>query len=154
MKRFMAACFLDANIFIGYLIPNNIFHSYCQSLIEKLLKNHDYIHLSPLVIDEVMYAIYKDSIIFSKLTRTESIENVEQATEVILKLPNIKLVNPPLTIQGQLLVISLMKQFDLRPRDAYHLLTITHHKIKYFATLDHDFDLVFSKTSLKQFSGN
>ncbi len=61
------------------------------------------------------------------------------------------LVNPPLKPKYQLKVISFMKNYNLRARDAYHLLIIKSNKINYFATFDRDFEEVFKKKILKKY---
>ena len=50
----------------------------------------------------------------------------------------------PVGILDQLKVINYMQKYHLKPRDAYHLLTIMENNIDGFATFDNDFNKVFS----------
>ena len=52
--------------------------------------------------------------------------------------------------ESQLMVVELMQKYALRPRDAYHLLTIQHHKIDFVVTFDSDFEKVFSERVLRK----
>ena len=62
----------------------------------------------------------------------------------ILALTEIQLINPPTDPASQLHILTYMKDYSLKPRDAYHLLTIRHHGISHFATFDTDFEKVFA----------
>lgn len=44
-----------------------------------------------------------------------------------------------------------MEKFVLKPRDAYHLLTMKENRIRFFATFDKDFELVFRKGVVLEF---
>lgn len=151
-KTPMAACFLDSNVCCGYLIPKHIAHNSCVSLIQNFIQQKYLMCISPLVLDEIIHTIMKDAIIYTKKTRPQALKLAQKSLDIILNLPQLSLINPPHEIEKQSTVIKFMAKYSLKPRDAYHLLTIKHHRIKYFATLDHDFDNVFAKTSLKQFS--
>lgn len=96
--------------------------------------------ISPLCLDEFIYNF------------PGSQKQKFLAFKKILKFPNLTIVNPPTDTKSQAKIIKIMKKFNLGPRDAYHLLTMKHHKIKYFATFDTDFDPVFASNSLKQFT--
>lgn len=116
-----------------------------------LVKDSHTLIISPLVIDELIYIILRNLKIVGKLSDSHNLPLVRQSLAHLLKLSRLTLVNPPTEISQQIKVLTLMEKFKLKPRDAYHLLTIKHHKIGYFATLDHDFDLVFQHTRLKPF---
>lgn len=94
--------------------------------------------ISPLCLDEFIYNFPGNQ------------KQKFQAFEKVLKFPNLIIVNPPTDIKSQVKIIKIMKRFNLGPRDSYHILTMKYNKIKYFATFDHDFDLVFSTQTLKQ----
>lgn len=70
----------------------------------------------------------------------------------LIKLPNVKFVTTFAHLKRHIKVLSLMEKFNLKTRDAYHLFIMLENKIKYFATFDSDFDMVFQKGLIKQFT--
>jgi predicted nucleic acid-binding protein len=152
-KTPMATCYLDANIIISYLFLDHVHHQRGKSIIESLALNSTYsVFISSLVLDEVIMGILKNAILMHKRSKAEALDMANLGLEKINNIPRITLINPPTDLKSHTKIISIMKRYALKPRDAYHLLTMKHHKIKYFATLDHDFSQVFDSTPLKHFS--
>lgn len=132
-------CYLDANTLIYFLQKDSPFHQKAKNLIKTIRTSQLCPTISPLCLDEFLYNFP------GKQTQKFL------AFKKILKLPNLNIINPPIDPQSQIRILKIIKKFNLGPRDSYHVLTMKHNKIKYFATFDHDFDLVFSAKILKQF---
>lgn len=135
----MDKCYLDANLLIYFVQRNSPFHQKSVSLLTSITKSQLIPAITPLCIDEFLYHIHG------------SISQKSIDLAAILKIPNLTIVNPPVKPKSQMKVLRLMDKFKLRPRDAYHLLTMQSNNIKYFATFDNDFDLVFSDTKIRRF---
>lgn len=135
-------CYLDANVLVYFIREDSPLHLPTQNLLKNLLESNFSLFISPLCLDEFIYHVSKD------------LSEISLGLKRILALPQLNIVNPPLDQTSQIKVLKYMSKFKLGPRDAYHLLITKHHKIKYFATFDHDFDLVFSSRTLKQFSSS
>lgn len=136
----MQKCYLDS-IFLVYIKnENSSYHQKASSLIFELASKEVDLYISPLALDEFLHSFlmelkqkdYKD--IFSGL---------QKALDDILKLPKLHLINPPVEIEAQRRIVGLMKKYQLRARDAYHLLTMVYNGIDSFATFDSDFKKVF-----------
>ena len=132
-------CYLDANILISFLQKDSPFHQKAKNLIRTIRTSQLSPTISPLCLDEFLYNFPG--------SQTQKF----LAFKKILKLPNLNIINPPTDPKGQIKILKITKKFRLGPRDSYHILTMKYNKIKYFATFDHDFDLVFSTQTLKQF---
>ena len=68
----------------------------------------------------------------------------------ILEIPSLEICSPPTDKPSQLKIVQFMDSFQLRPRDAYHLLIMQANEIEEFATFDSDFRRVFSAKALKK----
>lgn len=124
-------------------------HKTANGLLHELISQETQLFVSPLCLDEFLHAI---RLKFIKENEEPALQKLEQSLKEILDLPDLNIVNPPTETDRQLEVVSLMKKYSLRPRDAYHLLTIQANKINGFATFDNDFQKVFQKKLLEQAS--
>lgn len=143
----MKKCYLDANTLIYWQDTASHFNQEAKELLEKLVKENYQPFISPLVLDEYIH----NSIRFSGKKIIEIKKNLHQSLKKIFLLPKLQLINPPLLLKAHLEIIYLMCKYDLHTRDAYHLLTIKENKIKFMATFDSDFKIVFQKGLVKQF---
>lgn len=144
----MSSCYLDANVLVYLQDPNSPFHQKSIDLVKKLVDDRHNLIISPLVLDEYLHSSLRSS----KKSPAEKLANVRLSMESIFKLPEIKLVNPPLAFKKQLKILKLMAKFNLKPRDAYHLLIVIEKKINFLATFDQDFARVFEVGLIKKFS--
>lgn len=133
------SCYLDANCLIYFLQESSPLHIQAKEIIKKLRSSSISLVISPLCLDEFLYN-------FPGNSKTKA-----RALSKILKLPTLKITNPPVTIESQLKIPRLMSKYKLKPRDAYHLLIARENKVKYFATFDSDFNSVFSSKILSEF---
>ncbi len=147
MKKVTSSCYLDSNILIYYQDRGSPFYQQTQEMIGRLVKDGLSLVISPLVLDEYIYNTFASS----DKTSKEKMQVIKLSLEEILKLPGLKVINPPLEKSKQFEVLRIMEKFSLKPRDAYHLLIALENKIKYLATFDHDFEGVFKKGILKKF---
>ncbi len=134
-------CYLDANILLYYSIASSQQHPSTLELVEKLLNNEVELYISSLVLDEFIHGLLR---VLRKDKHMHSFETMSASFRSILQFPQLKIVNPPVDPASQLHILTYMKDYSLKPRDAYHLLTIRHHGISYFATFDTDFEKVFA----------
>lgn len=143
----MKRCYLDANVLVYFKDESSPYHAQAISTLEKLVENKFTLYISPLVLDEFLYVLTY----YLKQTRA-----ADYATQLkrhllsIFTIPNLSIVSPPDDKKKHIKVIDYIVSCSLRPRDAYHLLTMKEHKIKYFATFDTDFDQLFEKDVLKR----
>lgn len=143
MTKCIKKCYLDSNFLIYLKNEDSPFNSQASNLIKKILKTNLRPIISPLVLDEFIHQFRLLSI-NQKIKPSTIFTNTTEALKQIFNLPNLTIVNPPNSKKSQLKIVKLMEKFSLRPRDAYHLLIMQHHNIKYFTTFDNDFKKVFS----------
>lgn len=142
----MASCYLDANFLVYLKNETSFFHQYSKSLLEKLIEEKFQLIISPLIIDEFLHSL----ILIFRRVRVKNLESkLRKNLKEILNLPNLKIVNSPIEPEKQLKIIRFIIKYNLRPRDAYHLLTMQEHKISHFVTFDNDFEKVFGKKLIK-----
>lgn len=144
MNSLIKTCYLDANTLIYFKNEDSPFYSKTSILIEHLVIEDYRLFISSLVIDEFLYG-FKFHLGNKKIKKKDIFISLNKALLEILALPNLELVNPPSGKNFQLKVIEMMKDFNLFPRDAYHLLMMIENKIKFFATFDDDFKEAFRK---------
>lgn len=144
----MKRCYLDTNTLLYFTNPAAQFHERAIELISSLLIQNYALFISPLILDEYFH----NSIRFSQVPKKQALQDLKIGFGKIKKLKNINLVYPPLELKKQAKVISFMVKYQLRSRDAYHLLMMKENKIKYLATFDDDFDSVFAKGILRRFT--
>lgn len=107
----------------------------------RLRKQNVSIFVSPLVLDEFIHAV----ILEAKINHSKHIfDDAGRALNDFLELPLLSIINLPTDRDSHKKIIPLMQTYSLRPRDAYHLLTMLENDIDGFATFDKDFRKVFA----------
>jgi len=86
-----------------------------------------------------------------KKKRSNIYKKLNIALKLVFDLPKLKLVNSSITKERGFKIIKIMENFNLRARNAYHLLIIQENKIDYFLTFDKDFENVFKMRIVKKF---
>ncbi|MEK7517593.1 MAG: type II toxin-antitoxin system VapC family toxin [Patescibacteria group bacterium] len=141
-------CYLDANILVFFKESSSDQHDQAVSIIERLVADNFKLFVSPLALDEFLYAALR--YLRKKNTHDQDIKKeLKDLLSSILEIPNLEIINPPTAKNLQIKVVDLITDFSLRPRDAYHLLIMKTHKIKYFLTFDSDFYKVFKANVVK-----
>ena len=126
-------------MFIAFKDESSEFHSLSKEIIKSLLKNSIELMVSPLTLDEFLFQMYY--LLPYNLKRKKKLlyDVLKRGLKDILSLPDLKVVSPPLDFGSQFKVVEYMRDYNLRPRDAYHLLTIFSQGIDGVATFDKDF---------------
>ncbi|MBM3282699.1 type II toxin-antitoxin system VapC family toxin [Candidatus Gottesmanbacteria bacterium] len=143
----MRKCFLDSNILVYLKDSLSLHHQAAAKKLYNLISTNTSLYISPLILDEFLY-IFQKAIIREKIA--SPYRQLQRAVGEILQIPLLSIVNPSNSSSKQLKVIDYMEKFGLKPRDAYHLLTMTSNNIDSFATFDDDFRRVFSAKILKK----
>lgn len=138
----MNKCFLDSNILIYLKDTSSNNHLKSVHMVRGLIKNQVKLFISPLCLDETIHSF---GVIFK-----HDFEKVSKIMDELLEIPLLEIINPPTDIQKNKEVLLLMKNYNLRPRDAYHLLTMQTNNIDGFATFDNDFKKVFASKLLQK----
>lgn len=144
------SCYLDANFLVYLVQEDDPKHAKTKELLISLISTKVSLYISPLCLDEYIHTLRRS---YQARNKKQIPKNyLTTLIKQVLLLPNLRIINPPVDSKSQLKIVNFLDNFKLRPRDAYHLLTIKHHKIKSIATFDKDFETVFRKSSLKHFT--
>lgn len=135
----MGKCYLDSNILIAFKDESSPFHQLSKEIIKSLIKKSITLVISPLTLDEFLFQIYYLLPSEIKKKREVCFKILEKALRDILSLPDLKIVSSPVDSRSQLKVVRFMERYNLKPRDAYHLLIVFSQKIERIATFDSDF---------------
>lgn len=137
----MTKCYLDSNVLVYWKNDQAPQHVEASDTLARLRQNDVLTFLSPLVLDEYVHAIIVEA---KRHNARDPFDIAATAMRDALALPLLSIVNPPTDPDAHAGVVSLMKTYSLRPRDAYHLLTMQTNGIDGFATFDTDFTKVFA----------
>ncbi len=137
----MTRCYLDSNFLAYWKNRGAPQHKETQHIVEQLQQKEILLCVSPLVIDEYIHAM----MVGARINKHYDVYEVaERSLNDLLALPLLTIVSTPSDISSQTQMLTLMKTYALRPRDAYHLLTMLTNDIDGFATFDNDFLKVFA----------
>lgn len=142
MMKKSKKCYLDSNILVSYKLKQSPHHINSIGLLETYMNKNFQFYISPLVLDEFLYSLIKSSQLYK---HSVDFNLLDKGLKDILAIPNLEIITPPIIKEDQLKIIYYMRQFNLRPRDAYHLLTMLSNNVSYFATFDNDFEDIFKK---------
>jgi len=140
-------CFLDSNLLAYWKNDKALQHHEATKTLLMLREQDVFIFVSPLVLDEFIHAMLLEA---RNHRSKDPFGDAAVALGDVLRLPLLSIINPPTDMESQKGVIALMKKYGLRPRDAYHLLTMQANDIDGFATFDTDFAKVFSAKLLSK----
>lgn len=141
MTKATAKCYLDSNVLIYAKDETSLKYREACNLITGLVANDTELYISPLCLDEFLHEFGKKL----RLKKNQKLffSDLEKSLSSILEFPLLSVINPPQDSSSQLEIVNFMKNYLLRPRDAYHLLTMLANNIDSFATFDADFKKVF-----------
>lgn len=132
--------YLDANVLVAHQIKDHKFFDRAKDIIESFWRKDYSFVISSLTIDEFLYAV---SLV---LRATRSGEAFSEFSPVFRKLlrnilswQNIELVsfeNNPVELA---VVLDLIRDYNLRPRDAFHLRIMQQQGVNELITFDSDF---------------
>lgn len=138
----MSRCYLDANFLIYYKNEDAPQHEIVLSKLAELIKNKVDVFISPLVIDEFIHAMLLS--VKKKRASAKGLRELKKSLVEIFSFPFLKIIEIPTDTTSQLKVLDMMKEYNLQPRDAYHLLIMLSNSVDTFATFDKDFHKVFA----------
>lgn len=140
----MKKCYLDSNVLIYFKDQNSPYYQQALKTILKLNPQKFQLYISPLSLDEFLYSL-QFILKQAGITQKNISLLLKNALHSILAFEHLAIVNPPTGKNKNKLVPKIMQDFNLHPRDAYHLLTMKEHGINIFATFDKDFKKVTEK---------
>lgn len=143
----MKKCYLDANVLLYFTSLTSQFHDQAVKIIYNLITQGWQLFISPLTLDEYFH----NALRFSVVSKSEAFKDLKKSFTSIMKLEKIMLIQPPLELKKHKKIFNLMVHCNLHARDAYHLFIMKENKIKFMATFDSDFKIVFQKGLIKQF---
>lgn len=142
----MQTCYLDSNFLINFANEDSLRHDEAVLKLKKLVSDQTLLFISSLVLDEFLH-ITRLTLIYKKAKNVE--ETLKIKLEQILKIPFLQMLNPPIELEKQSVILDIMEKYHLLPRDAYHFWIMQENNIDLFATFDNDFETVFRLTTLK-----
>ncbi len=122
--------YLDANFFIFALLDNTTKGQSAREIHKRIAKGADNAVTSPLAVDEIMWV----------LVRAAKKHLLRTAVEGIYATPNLEVLEIHPT--APLVALSIMEQYDLKPRDALHTAIMKEKKLVKIVTDDKDFDKI------------
>ena len=139
----ISSVYLDANILIANYFRSHPDHQPANDLLGYLTKGNISLGISALTLDEFWYGIIfilraNDASLFKK-TFLYFASDIKKATHKLSRLLNVKIINVDFDRAKVLTTLDYIKRFNLKPRDAFHLIYCRENKIKYLVSLDEDF---------------
>lgn len=131
------SCYLDSNVLIYLSNKDSVGYDESRKVLLNLVEFESLIFVSSLVWDEMLYSI-----------RNKNDLNLSKELSTLFRIQYFKTIPVSVNIKK---VVSVMERYNLRPRDAFHLVTAIENKSQYFTTFDNDFEEVFKKGIIKQF---
>lgn len=123
--------YIDANVFIYATLDTGKEGKAARKIVRELESGSTSGAISPLVLDEVAWALRK----------AKSMEFAVKAWREIMQIPNLKIL--PMDESASFRVPSLMEA-GLKPRDAMHAAIMLENAITTIISSDHDFDKIKS----------
>lgn len=122
--------YIDSNVFIYAALSTEEEGDKARGLLEKIQEGKERAITSALTFDELVWVVKKH----------RNVEDAVSAGEAFLNFPNLRLV----LVNGELLVLalSLIKNYNLDPRDAIHAATAIMEKTKIVVSTDAHFDKI------------
>ncbi len=122
--------YLDANIFVFAYCNDDQFGIKSREILNLVINNKIMAYTSVLTFDEMFYQVKK----------LKGYEKALVASDSFINLRNLKFISIDLTIINY--SYSLLKRYNLGPRDAIHLACALSYDLRQIITNDKDFDKV------------
>lgn len=122
--------YLDANFFLFALLDNTSKGQRARDIHRSIVKGKEQAATSPLAIDEIMWV----------LIRADKKHLIRMAVEDIYSTPNLDIL--PIAPIIPLISLGIMEQYDLKPRDAFHIAVMKESRLTKIVTDDKDFDKI------------
>jgi predicted nucleic acid-binding protein len=142
----MNKCYLDSNLLVYFFNDQSAYHRQAVQVLEQLLADNVQLCISGLVLDEALFILSKTAEmsdkVFDHKERLQLFKSLKQIT-------SLSMVNIDNKLSKHRQVSSIMAEYNLQPRDAYHLLHCWENDITVFASFDEDFSQ-WGETAVKE----
>ena len=135
--------YLDANVLISHQVSEHKYHLRAVKILDELWEKQTILVVSSLTLDEVFYGIIFILQQFQKDKKGVPFSSYAQILEKVIgnilswnKLELVEFRNNPVEL---LETIKIIKKYNFRPRDAFHLRIAEQNEIQKIATFDLDF---------------
>ncbi|MEK6932598.1 MAG: type II toxin-antitoxin system VapC family toxin [Nanoarchaeota archaeon] len=122
--------YIDSNVFIFAYTDDKENGVVCRKILDLIIENKIEAFTSTLTFDEI----------FNKITKLKDKNTALIVSDLFLNLNNLKFIEVSLAIINDSL--SLLKQYNLGPRDSIHLACALYKNISKIITNDKDFDKI------------
>ena len=122
--------YIDSNVFIFAYTDDKENGVVCRKILNLIIENKIEAFTSTLTFDEI----------FNKITKLKDKNTALIVSDLFLNLNNLKFIEVSLAIINDSL--SLLKQYNLGPRDSIHLACALYKNISKIITNDKDFDKI------------
>jgi predicted nucleic acid-binding protein len=138
--------YIDANFLVAYFIPNHIDVKKAGKLFAKLLINKNKFNLTALTLDESFMGI-----VFElrrqqgdkTLPTSKFFDNLKQVLSTLLGDQRFIVRQYEKSLEnGSMNALQNIKDYNLKPRDAFHLSYMQDLEIKYMVSFDDNFNKV------------
>lgn len=145
--------YLDANFLIAYLLKNHDDSSGSVALLAALLVSKNKVRITALSLDETFNSLVREKnnqmqaagtpASSTRLPHAAFYTDLKSAITTLLALPDLELIQYQNDIKkGAEKAVDNIKNYKMKPRDAFHLSYMQDRGIKYIATNDKDFDKI------------
>lgn len=122
----MKKTYLDSSFITCFFIPGHIFQAPALRKLAELRLNKDKLYISPLVLDEVWWAIYKEKskqgLILNGMV--DCLKEIKDSFNLLKTYGIAKIIQLKKPIEDKVLkTLEIMENENLKPRDAFHLIT-------------------------------
>lgn len=147
--------YLDANVLIAHQVKGHKYYQKAKDLISALWEEGESLVISSLTVDEWWFGlvtVLRQSPKMKAEPFSAFAPQVQKSIEAIFSWGNIELVSFQSSESEVFEVLRLIKRFNLRPRDAFHLRTMQQQDMHKIATFDQDFIKVTQDDLVEIFS--
>ena len=146
--------YVDSNFLISYWLPEHENYEQARLQFFELMENNSQISLSPLVIDESWYKIYK---IWESQNPSiqrpfyEFYQQFKELLDFVIFSPFLKIIQFRKNLtNGCQQALENIKAYNFRPHDAFHLAMTENNRISAIVTKDSDFTKESNKRKLEE----
>jgi predicted nucleic acid-binding protein len=140
--------YIDANFLIAYFVNDHGDHKNSKKLLAYFLIKQDILNFSPLTLDELMMGVYKElNKAKNKIGKNRGLSvadfypELKVALELLLNNSQFRLRQFENNLNNScILALENIKNFTLRPRDAFHVSYMQDWSINKIISRDSDFD--------------
>ena len=144
----MRKCFLDTNFFVYLLDETALFHKQAVAMFLRLAKDKTVCCISHQTAEEFLF-------IFAKLLKLKEEKNIidqlSKAVDRIFSIPGLSIISPRHENESVYQVLAVMGKYQIKPADAYIIVTIIENKVSSLATFDEQLQRVARENDIEVF---